>query len=513
MKFLSLIFLIYLTGAFAAVQNPGFKMRITKLTLKELMETSEKIMTKDFKAAKKLFKTKFEQMEWPPATGIFSKDAKITDVDLISYKKGQGSKMEFAAPNIMKSTCKGADFKFALTVKDMGKTGKVTFDVVNMNSESGLAFSNKGGKLQMALTTCQMSVGKVTVTVKGFGAKADAEHTKKAQALVDTMAPKIGPHACKHGESMIAMFNKVIMKKDCNMAMPFIGDDLLYSFCLTDNPKATTDYIEFSFCGATMKKGVKTPPKDYTPGPLAMSDDGVSKMLYFWEGEAMHNYFWKQMFEAKKLTYKFNKKSKPKLAEKMKKKLMVTLKEAFGINITKKAEIDSTVQAVEAPVVTFTKAKPTEMGIKGKISITHKIKDQGKDITVNAVIAIQGGIGFKIGMPKKGEMFPKFIATVGIDKVTIEKTTPNMKPGMKAKYEAKIKTGMPKRLNKGLKKFINKWEKWVDKATKPYKGVIQVTKFDLKMLDKTAESSGNVKFDIVKLSELTKMKGKKPTKP
>jgi hypothetical protein len=492
-----LIFAVFAACAFAA--NPGLKVRVTKKALDELTRTAEGLMKKDWDKAKEVFKNKIENVNWPPQTGIFSAEAKVKDFKLVSWDQGEG-KLEFAEPNIIKGSHKGVDFKFEVTVQDAGKTGTITAEVKNLDSTLGVAISSQDGKFQFTKSECQIAVESATVNIKGFGAEKDKKYTKTAQDLINNMISTVDSLFCPSVEMMLAMVSTKILEGDCKLRL---GSNFDYSFCLTESPKATADYMEIAICGATTLSSVSGVPADYNPAPLAMSDEGVSKMLYLWEAEAAHNYFFKTMFEAGKLVFAVCKDTYPKLAEKIQKKIIEVAKE-FGKTISDSADIKTVFKAEDAPVVTYDSAKPNSFSMKGKLRITHKINDGGQESTMYAVFAVEASSSFEIQKTEKGKMFPRVKVEFAVDKLSIEETSETIAAEMKAQHEEKAKKEMPKMLNKLFKEYMDEAHKWMDKNIKPWMRVVQLTEFDVKILEKTSEASASVKFDILKLSQLQK---------
>jgi hypothetical protein len=448
---------------------------------------------------KKVFKNKMKTMPVHIPGGIFPSTADAEDIDLISYSAGE-VKLEFEAPNVFKASHTNVNFKFQVTVKDAGKTGTVTADVVGLNSVFGMAISSKEGSFQFEKTACELNVGSVKLTVKGFGAEKDKEYTKKAQDFSDAMVARIGDVFCPQVDMFTAMANMYLMEYGCG---PFF-EEIGISLCLTESPKATTDYMEFAFSGAIYPV-VKSPngvPADYMPAPLVMSDDGVSKMLYLWEAEAMHNYMWKTLFETGKLVFKVSKESHPEFAAKIKKRLIKCVKD-FGKTVSGNAEIKTTFKAEEAPVMTLSAANPKEILGKLKLRMIHDINDGGVESTFSVLFDIQAKLGFDVKPAKKGKMLPTFSAKVAIDKLTIEEVSEDAPPDVKVEHAKKAKKELLKGINNLLKKLSDKWNKLENSIEDKYK-IVQVTAFDINALDKTLESSGSVKFDVVKISELQK---------
>jgi hypothetical protein len=382
-----------------------------------------------------------------------------------------------------------------------GKTGTVTADVGGMNSAFGLAISSKDGKFQFSKAACELSVASFTLIMKGFGAEKDKEYTKNAQAYIDDIVPRMSDFMCPPMDMMMAIINMKIMESDCNVEMPYV-DGMKFSLCLTESPKATSDYIEFAFSGGSYMYSdtVTTVPADYSPAPLTMSDDGVSKMLYLWEAEAMKNYLLKTLFEHQRLVIIVTEETSPEFAAKIKKRVIKHVKELGGA-ISENAEITTTFKAAEAPTITLSAANPKEVLGNLKLRIIHDIKDGGAESTLSGLFDIQAKLSFDIKQAKEGKMLPKFTAKTAIEKLTVVELSKEVPEEYKAKQVAKAKKELSKAINKMLKKMCDKWNKLDDVIEDKYK-ILQVTAFDINVLDKTIESSGSVKFDILKAIKL-----------
>jgi hypothetical protein len=95
---LVLIFAISLIFA-ASASNPGLKIRITKLTLQEIVRMSKQLIG-SMEDLKKIFKNQMKtMMEAQKLAGVVTNVAKVKDIDLISYSVGEIA-MGFEAPNV-----------------------------------------------------------------------------------------------------------------------------------------------------------------------------------------------------------------------------------------------------------------------------------------------------------------------------------------------------------------------------------------------------------------------------
>jgi hypothetical protein len=502
---LMLVFSAALVCALASSEhNPGFKIRFTQEATKELMRTQERLMSENWPKWKEMFREHVKHMRWPSETGILSSGAVIKEVDVLDYNKGQGSKVEFQAPNEIKVSHRGADCKFQMKVQDSGRTGTITVDMSNLNAMLKVGLTSQKGRLQLRKTACQMSVDSVKVDFKGFGAEKDREYTRKAQQKIDRLLSTLESQTCPRIEMALSYFNTRSSMSNCRVPLPGTGPshDLRFSLCLVKDPKVTPQYVEFSFCGATVPSSQTSGrPSDYRPSPLSMSGSGVSRMVYFWESQDVHNYLLKQLHKYDKLNFRVTEDNYPELARKIRDAITRYTQE-MNKDISSSSRITTTFKVEKAPKITYSSDKPNEISAKLRLRTTHEIDSSGEQQTLSAVFDMEGKLRFDIKTPESGRLLPRVKCSVEVSRLNIEETSQTLSPQVRSRMESSGRKNLESTLNQWLNRYCESIEKFDRDYIKDWMRVVQIKDFDVKSLDKTIQVSASAKFDVDKLNKL-----------
>jgi hypothetical protein len=482
--------------------NPGFKIRFTQEATKELMRTQERLVSENLPKVKEMFREHVKHMRWPAEAGILTPGAVVKEVDLVNYNKGQGSKIEFQAPNEIKVSHRGADCKFQMKVQDSGRTGTITVDMSNLNAMLKVGLTNQRGRLQLRKSACQMSVDSVKVDFSGFGAEKDKEYTRKAQQRIDRVLSTMESQICPSIETALSYFNAQSSMSNCRVPL-FSSDDLRFSLCLVEDPKVTPQYVEFAFCGATTPSSQTTcdRPSDYNPSPLSMSGSGVSRMFYFWESQDVHNYMLKQLYKHDKLNFKVTEENQPELASKIRDAISKYSQETNKA-ISPNSKVETTFKVEKAPEITISAAKPNEISGKLRLRSTHQIDSSGQQQTLSAVFDMEGKLRFDISKPQSGKLLPQVKCSVEVSRLNIEETSHNLSPQVRSRMESSGRKNLESTLNRWLKRYCDGVQKYEQEYIKDWMRVVQIKDFDVKSLDKTIQVSASAKFDVDKLNKL-----------
>jgi hypothetical protein len=501
---LMLVFSAVLVCALCSEQNPGFKIRVTQEAIKELMRTQNGLVSKNWRRMKDMFREYIKDMRWPSDTGVLSSGAVIKHVDLLNYNTGEGSKVEFQAPNEIKASHRGVDCKVEMRVQDSGRTGTITVDMTNLNAMLKVGLSSQEGRLQLRKSACELSVDSVKVDFEGFGAEKDREYTRKAQEQIDRLISTLGTQICPRIEMALSHFNLKSSLTDCRVPLPFARDELRFSLCLVRDPKVTPQYVEFSFCGATTPSSQTSGrPTDYRPSPLEMSGSGVSRMLYLWESQDVHNYLLKQLFKRDKLRFRVTEEDQPEIAGRIRDAITEYSRETNSV-IRPSSKIETTFNLDKAPAITFNGDKQSQMRVWLRLRTQHRIESDGEERTMGAVFDMEGNVHFDFET-ESGSMLPQIKCRVEMTRLNIEETSETLSPQVRSRMESTGRKNLESTLNRWLQRYCDAIRKYEREHVEDYMRVVRIEDFEVKALDKSIQVAASAKFDVDRLNELPKI--------
>jgi hypothetical protein len=432
----------------------------------------------------------------------------VKSMKFVSVKTGEVQDIMPKAPSGIYAASKGNDLGVTVQMEKDGQAGELTVTITGfgMTVNQQLSKTDKG-QMQISMDECSIEMGELTATFKGYGDEKDAQINAELQAQVEMAKSMIGM-VCNQLKMMVMpMVNAVLAKTPCTKSLEvFQMPDIHFSYCLAEDPKATDDYMEVAFCGATMttEEMESYTPGDYNPDPLAMSGDAIEKMFYIWEAEAMVNKMCQTLQSAGMLIKTVSQDDKPEIIQRIKDH-MKSVDPALEAVLTDDAKMTCTITSETAPKVTMTASEPNTLKVNLKLTMKHEITSPSmpEPKIMQGTADIEASISHSIAATTpEDKVFPEYTGNIEITKMEWSNQVGfDSENWQKAEAQEQAKQGIQKMLNGVIAKYAKVDYENQDKLLPKFLMGVHFDNMQATYLDKTMELSSDVHFNMDKMLE------------